>query len=249
MRRRRCPISFDVSPIRVLDSAPDTDSTHARARIAEAVSSAAREVDTLKGLAVARVASEVDGITSEVQAPENVSFSAFAKQFARYRAPAFGQAVLLETALRWGVVAPGYGCFYHRTRGAKACENGLTAPMDEINVTVLEGFRRDVFTPDLRTGTIEDLIREWQTQAVDAIPRREDLERELRALEAEIAGLEEQLATGAPWPLIQDPLEARRRRREALVVPVAGWARASVPTSDLELERRRQDALPRLTDP
>jgi hypothetical protein len=121
--------------------------------------------------------------------------------------------------------------------------------MDEINVTVLEGFRRDVFTPDLRTGTIEDLIREWQTQAVDAVPRREDLERELRVLEAEIAGLEEQLATGAPWPLIQDPPEARRRRRESLVVPVAGWARASVPTSDLELERRRQDALPRLTDP
>ena len=141
-----------------------------------------------------------------------------------------------------------YGCFYHRSRGAKACENGLTAPMDEINTTVLEGLRRHVLTPDLITGTVEDLLHEWQAQAVEAQPRREELAQELRTLDAEIAGLEGQLAAGAPWSLIQAPLEARRRRREALAAQLAGWVHASASAADLDLARHRQDAVARLTD-
>jgi hypothetical protein len=45
---------------------------------------------------------------------------------------------------------------------------------------------------------VEDLLREWQAQAIETIPCREDLERELRTVDAEIAGLEGHLATGAP---------------------------------------------------
>jgi DNA invertase Pin-like site-specific DNA recombinase len=81
----------------------------------------------------------------------------------------------------------------------------------------------------------------------DGKPRREHVV-ELRTLDAEIAGLEGQLAAGAPWSLIQAPLEARRRRREALAAQLAGWVHASASAADLDLERHRQDAVARLTD-
>ncbi|HEV2054021.1 MAG TPA: zinc ribbon domain-containing protein, partial [Methylomirabilota bacterium] len=109
-----------------------------------------------------------------------------------------------------------YGCFYHRSRGAKACPNDLTVPMDEANRLLLDALGRDVLTPAMVTGTLTDTLAAWQAEGVPALARREGMEVRLRQLNAELVHLTNALAGGAPPASVHEAIQARECERADL---------------------------------
>jgi site-specific DNA recombinase len=105
-----------------------------------------------------------------------------------------------------------YGCFYHRSRGALVCSNGLTAPQDEINALVLKALRCDVLVASTIEEVLTDAISAWQERASPAA-EREELEARLRQLDTETRNLTDALASGAPVASIRAALQARDNNR------------------------------------
>jgi hypothetical protein len=109
-----------------------------------------------------------------------------------------------------------YGCFYHHSRGPRACPNGLTVPMDEANAVLLATLKRDVMVPDLVEEILEEALREWRAAARPLRAQREDLERRLVAIAAELRNLTDALAAGAPVSSVQDAIRTRERERQEI---------------------------------
>jgi site-specific DNA recombinase len=87
-----------------------------------------------------------------------------------------------------------YGCFYHRSRGAVACANALTAPQDEVNAEVLTALRRDVLVPATAEEILSDTVAAWREQARRPGASREELEDRRHQLVVEIGHLTDALA-------------------------------------------------------
>jgi site-specific DNA recombinase len=141
-----------------------------------------------------------------------------------------------------------YGCFYHRSRGAVACSNALTAPQDEINAVVLEAFRRDVLVPATVEEILADTLRDCKEGARPAAAQREECEGRQRQLEAEIANLTDALAAGAPVVSVRQALQARERERvdlQAHLEHLDGLSRLNQPG---DAARLLDDVGQRLTD-
>jgi site-specific DNA recombinase len=141
-----------------------------------------------------------------------------------------------------------YGCFYHRSRGAKACENDLTVPMDEANRLLLDALGRDVLMPAMVTGTLEDTLAAWQAEGVPAIARRETIEARLRVLEAELGRLTDMLAAGAGLTSVREALQARERERADLHAQLEHLDGLTRFTEGVDSRALREDLGARLAD-
>src|SRR5262249_18887421 len=106
-------------------------------------------------------------------------------------------------------------CFYHRSRGAKACENGLTMPQDEADPLVLDALRRDVLTPERVARTIADTMAAWRAQ-LDGPEARARVAARLPVLERELRNLTDSLARGAAFASIAEAITAREQERDML---------------------------------
>jgi site-specific DNA recombinase len=138
-----------------------------------------------------------------------------------------------------------YGCLYHKTRGPLGCANSLLIPMLEADALVLDALGRDVLQPACLTRYLDVVFAAAQAEAVPAAERRRALQADLQTVETEIAKLEGDLASGAPWSLIAEPIAAassagptcrsrsrsarpwRRSRRCARARRCARWPRTS----------------------
>jgi site-specific DNA recombinase len=107
-----------------------------------------------------------------------------------------------------------YLCFYHRSRGM--CPNRLSIPQDEANALVLGTLMTDILTAERVQRAITTALATWRSRVATGQASRQDLHRRLTTIEAKIRKLESDLEDGAPWMLIQGPLENRRRERDEL---------------------------------
>jgi site-specific DNA recombinase len=113
--------------------------------------------------------------------------------------------------------APGYyRCFLRATRGAHVCSNALWLPMHATNALVLEAVRRTVLDARLVTDVCDEAVAAYRAELPAAAARAKALTRRIQTIEREIEGFERQLAAGAPWTLIAEPLTARRETRDGL---------------------------------
>ena len=108
-----------------------------------------------------------------------------------------------------------YGCFYHRTRGALACANGLTLPQDEADPLVLDVLRRDVLAPEAVARTVADTLAAWRAQTAGPAAR-ETIAARLAVLERELRALTDTLARGAAFDSVAEAIAAREQERDVL---------------------------------
>ena len=113
-----------------------------------------------------------------------------------------------------------HGCFYHRSRGLRACANDPTLPMDQVNRLLLDALGRDVLTPAMVTGTLEDTLTAWQAEGVPALARREGMEARLGQLKVELVYLTNALAGGVPSASVREAMQARERERADQVAQI-----------------------------
>jgi len=106
-----------------------------------------------------------------------------------------------------------HGCFYHRSRGAGACINGLTAPQDEINAEVLRALQRDVLAPATVEEIVAGTVQRWREEGAGAEVHREALEARLSRLDGESRNLTNALADGAPLAVLQGAIRERSREQ------------------------------------
>jgi site-specific DNA recombinase len=109
-----------------------------------------------------------------------------------------------------------YGCYRFRSRGPHVCPNRLTVPQVEANRVVLNALAIDVLSPERVRSVVATTIQAWKAQQGSLQARRHDFNRRMSQLGVEIHKLEGDLASGAPWSLIREPIESRRRERNVL---------------------------------
>jgi hypothetical protein len=85
-------------------------------------------------------------------------------------------------------------------------------------------------------------------QQVPAHARRQELERRREQLVAEIRKLEADLAKGAPWSLLREPIESRRRERDSVQKQFETLDDLAHLTSRMTDEALWRDIAGRLTD-
>lgn len=77
--------------------------------------------------------------------------------------------------------------------------------MGDADHLVIEALAQDILQPRYVEKFLEDSVAQWRSATVPPELRRRELEAELRPVEVEIAKLESDLASGAPWQLIRGP--------------------------------------------
>jgi hypothetical protein len=95
---------------------------------------------------------------------------------------------------------------------------------------------------------VDQTLSAWRAPQVPAHARRQELERRREQLVAEIRKLEADLASGAPWSLLREPIESRRRERDSMqkqLEALDGLAHLASRVTDEALWR---DIAGRLTD-
>jgi site-specific DNA recombinase len=141
-----------------------------------------------------------------------------------------------------------YGCYYNRSRGAHVCRNSLSVPQAAANRLVLDALAADVLTPERVKRIVGQTLSAWRAQQVPAHARRQELERRREQLVVEIRKLEADLASGAPWSLLREPIESRRRERDSVQKQVETLDGLAHLTSRMTDEALWRDIARRLTD-
>ncbi len=117
--------------------------------------------------------------------------------------------------------APGYyRCFLRATRGPVVCANALWLPLADLDALVLDAVRRTILDADLIHEVCGTAIKRIDAERPAMVRRADTVTRQLRALDREIAALEQQLIAGAPWTVVAEPLLARREQRDVLKAEV-----------------------------
>jgi len=92
--------------------------------------------------------------------------------------------------------------------------------MDQVNRLLLDALGRDVLTPAMVTGTLEDTLTAWQAEGVPALARREGMEARLGQLKVELVYLTNALAGGVPSASVREAMQARERERADQVAQI-----------------------------
>jgi hypothetical protein len=88
--------------------------------------------------------------------------------------------------------------------------------MHEIDAAVLGEVERSLLTPTVLDEVLVEAEARWEAERAPAAARRVQIRGELKHLDDEIAALEQQLTSGAPWRLIDEPITLRKERRDRL---------------------------------
>jgi hypothetical protein len=129
-----------------------------------------------------------------------------------------------------------YGCSSYHKRGGTVCGNHLELPLDTVDSVVLDAIAEDVLCPDI---VEEAIARTMEARAPER--RARDAERvrdDLHGVEAELARFAQAIAAGVPVEALVTATQERQRRRDALILELAGLERAT-PQIDLAGIRTR----------
>ena len=116
-----------------------------------------------------------------------------------------------------------YVCGQHRERGNTVCANRLAVPMDAADRAVLDAFERDCLRPHIVAAAVEKALRK-AVPTTDEPPRRDEIAKELRAVEQELAryvkaiGHQDELAS---FPSIIAEIKEREERKTKLTARLA----------------------------
>jgi hypothetical protein len=105
-----------------------------------------------------------------------------------------------------------------------------------------------VLTPERVKLIVGQTLSAWRAQQIPAHARRQELERRHEQLVAEIRSLEADLASGAPWSLLREPIESRRRERDSVQKQLEMLDRLGHLASRVTDEALWRDIADRLTD-
>ena len=108
-----------------------------------------------------------------------------------------------------------YACTSHYNRGPSVCPHVELWPMEAIDRAVLGAIAGDVLVPDL----VEEIVAEARAQfeASNRPDARDQLRRDLDAVEQQQARLTDAIAAGADAPVLVERMQATERRRRELV--------------------------------
>ncbi len=111
---------------------------------------------------------------------------------------------------------PRYFCLTRNRRGPAACSNGHGVPMREFDEAVMEQIYDTLHRkPEVAAALIEDRLARARRD-LDGGQERENADKEVAKLEAEISRLVNALAAGTPSPDIVQAINARRARVEEI---------------------------------
>ncbi len=145
-----------------------------------------------------------------------------------------GGGVLVKSRAHGRKRAHRYACSSYHLKGTSVCSNSFEIPMGEAHALVLDAVEKDVLAPEVvETGISEALALVQATNARDLTP---DIERELRAVEAELRRLTAALAAGGALTAIVDAIREREQRRSHLERQLAA-ARSVVAIDPARLKR------------
>jgi len=103
-----------------------------------------------------------------------------------------------------------YRCHLHATRGADICTNQVRVSMRAVDTLVLDAIERQVLDAAALDACLDEAVKLWEAEQTPAAAARAAVKTELRRVETEIAALEQQLVSGAPWTLIAEPMATRK---------------------------------------
>lgn len=114
-----------------------------------------------------------------------------------------------------------YCCHVHRFRGPEACPEHLTLPIEDVDRAVLQAIEQDVLNAAVVTRALEIAIRQIRDSQEDPDRRREQLLKELRTTETELARFTQAIAAGGAVETIVAAMKEREAKRATLQTQVA----------------------------
>jgi site-specific DNA recombinase len=106
-----------------------------------------------------------------------------------------------------------YGCSGHKYRGSAVCGNGLSVKRSIVESRLLEGIKRDLYSPDAVDLFNRETRRLLQEAADFTAPNTDRLHRELAEVETKIENLAAAIAAGTFSPALQSALEAAEAKK------------------------------------
>ena len=134
-----------------------------------------------------------------------------------------------------------YACTSHFNRGPEVCSHLDQWPMEEIDREVLATIAGDVLAPDLAEDVIATARQIFNT--TDRSDHRDQLRRELAAIELEQSRLTEAIASGGSIPVLMERLRASETKRREVRTQVERASKGSQAPSWREIERRIRQSL------
>ncbi len=120
--------------------------------------------------------------------------------------------------------------------------------MQAVDAMVLDAIERQVFDAAAVDACLDEAVKLWEAERTPAAAARAAVKDELRRVESEIAALEHQLVSGAPWTLIAEPMATRKQRRDTLRADVANADTRDHVASQLSGPALRAEFAARLAD-
>ena len=158
----------------------------------------------------------------------------------KYLLPGFGRCALCRGGLHVRTRSHGrqraffYACTSHYNRGPEVCPHVDQWPMDAIDRAVLAKIAGDVLNPELAEEIVSAARKIYGSTTPDT---REQLRRDLDAVEREQARLTEAVAAGADVPVLVERLRGTERRRQELNQALNASVTRQAPAWN-EIERR-----------
>jgi hypothetical protein len=114
-----------------------------------------------------------------------------------------------------------YCCHVHRFRGPEACPQHLTLPIEDVDQAVLQAIEQHVLNSRVVAKALEYAIQEIRESQQDPADRKEQLLKELRATETELARFTAAIANGGSLPTIVSAMQERESRKATLQTQLA----------------------------
>jgi site-specific DNA recombinase len=140
-----------------------------------------------------------------------------------------------------------YVCSYHRSRGEPVCSNTARRPVDAVNDALISWINANILTESLTTDLLRRVraLLEERTRADSARPM--ELEKEARALRAEIDRFVDAVASGGSSSALLKALAEREQRLAEVDAQLR--AQAAAPQAiRTELKRMEMEIAKRITD-
>ena len=140
-----------------------------------------------------------------------------------------------------------YVCGYHRERGNAVCTNRVVAPIEIADRSVLTALERDVMRVEVVETALAEALDTLRPSGSELAERRRALEAELADLEQEVASYARAIAEVGPLASLLAEIRQRETRREYLAAQLRTVV-SGVNLAALDPASIRQNLRERLTD-
>jgi site-specific DNA recombinase len=132
-----------------------------------------------------------------------------------------------------------YACTTHYQRGPQACDEPMLIPMEPLDREILNTIERDVLHPAIVSKALEKAIAQLRPEpGYDLNTHREELQKDLKQVQAELARLATAIASGGSLTALLSAVQDRENRRTRLQAKLAALDGTTLNTFDPEAVER-----------